>query len=96
MRAQPMVINPGATGGIVALIAEALTSQSRQPGRQARPVEANAESRAPRRGLLDRVNDWFWRQEQRDIEAYLGKAHDICDLEARIRSLERGAPFPYY
>jgi len=38
---------------------------------------------------LDRVGNWFWRQAQRQREAYLAQAKDIFDLEERMRCLER-------
>ena len=44
----------------------------------------------PRRRLLDRLDDWFWKHEQREREAYLAASTDIYDLEARMRNLERG------
>ncbi len=51
---------------------------------------------ARRRGILERIDHWFWVQQQRDLEAYLAKARDVYDLEARIRALERKFPNPYY
>ena len=48
---------------------------------------------APKRGLLDRIDHWFWRLEQRAIEARLADATDIYDLEVRIREIERGRPW---
>ena len=54
-------------------------------------------SAAPaRRSWLARIDDWLWKQEQRDIEAYLAQSKDVYDLEARIRELERGVPSRYY
>ncbi|HEV2978888.1 MAG TPA: DUF3563 family protein [Casimicrobiaceae bacterium] len=40
-------------------------------------------------GVFDRLDHWFWRQAQRDREAYLAGARDIYELEERIRRLER-------
>jgi hypothetical protein len=40
-------------------------------------------------GWFDRLDGWFWRQAQRDQEAYLAGSRDIYDLEERIRRLER-------
>ena len=54
-------------------------------------AEANPEE--PKRGLLDRLDDWFWTLEQRALEARLAQATDIYDLEVRIREIERGAPW---
>jgi hypothetical protein len=50
-----------------------------------RPRAANT----PAGGLLARLDAWFWRQAQRDREAYLARASDIFELEHRIRRLER-------
>ena len=49
-----------------------------------------------RRGLLERLDHWFWRREQREVEAHLAKSTDIYDLEARIRDLERGVLYRFY
>ena len=49
----------------------------------------------PRRGLLERLDAWFWRRDQRALEAYLATSKDIYDLEAKIRDLERGALYRY-
>jgi hypothetical protein len=46
-----------------------------------------------KRGLLDRLDDWFWNLEQRALEARLAEATDIYDLELRIREIERGTPW---
>ena len=43
----------------------------------------------PSRGLFDRLDQWLWRQAQREREAYLSGARDIYELEERIRRLER-------
>ena len=49
---------------------------------------------APRTSKLDgRLNDWFYRQQVKQREAYLAQSTDIFDLERRIRHLERR---PYY
>ena len=47
---------------------------------------------APRKiGLLERLDRWFWAQQQRDMEAYLAQSVDVHDLEQRMRNLERSA-----
>jgi len=48
-----------------------------------------AEIRPRKRGWLERLDRWFWAQQQRDIEAYLARSEDIHDLEQRMRNLER-------
>lgn len=60
------------------------------------PAKADAEARPARRTLLDRLDHWFWKHEQREVEAHLAKSKDVYDLEARIRDLERGVICRYY
>lgn len=61
-----------------------------------RTADARAIDREPQRGWLDRLDHWFWKREQRAVEAYLATASDIYDLEVKIRELERGArPWGY-
>jgi len=48
------------------------------------------------RSWLERLDQWFWDRQQRDIEAYLAGSADIYDLEARQRALERNVPHPFY
>jgi len=52
-------------------------------------TQEKAQAKAPSAGLLDRLDHWFWQQEQRQREAYLAQASDIYDLERRMRQLER-------
>lgn len=49
-----------------------------------------------RQGLLDRLDRWFWRQQQKEQEAYLADARDVFDLERRIEAIDRGKVHPYY
>jgi hypothetical protein len=43
---------------------------------------------APTLSIWDRLDRWFWRQEQRRLEAYLGTSTDLVELEQRMRALE--------
>lgn len=58
-----------------------------------------ARPQRPRNGrscrLLDRLDHWFWREAQREREAYLGGAGDIYEVERRMRKLER-SPASWY
>jgi hypothetical protein len=45
--------------------------------------------RSPRRSWLDRLDNWFWKQEMKRREAYLAQSSDIFDLEQRMRSLDQ-------
>lgn len=47
------------------------------------------EASAPTLSWLDRLDRWFWRQEQLRRERYLAAASDLVELEQRMRSLER-------
>ncbi len=86
--------------GIFALMAKALTLAPPQaeprerPGSDTDPAPIDAPTR--RRGLLERLDHWFWRQQQRGVEAYLAQSADVFDLEARMRALQRNVPYPYY
>jgi hypothetical protein len=52
--------------------------------------QVSTQSAPPRRrGLLDRLDQWQRTQRQRALERYLAKATDLCDLEARLRALDR-------
>ncbi len=44
----------------------------------------------PRRGFLDWLDTWFWKQEVKSREAFLAKSTDIVELEQRMRWLEHG------
>lgn len=71
------------------------TPLTRQTPLARQPARTVAEA-APRTRFLDRLDAWFWRQAQREQEAYLAKSRDVFDLERRIRALERGEITPYY
>jgi hypothetical protein len=63
----------------------------------ARP-RGGAHKRVPRTpgGLLARIDAWFWRQRQREMEADLAQSQDVFELERRIRDLERDIGSRYY
>ena len=56
----------------------------------AAPASACTSTVSKRRGWLDRLDTWFWKQEMKSREAFLAKSTDIFDLEQRMRRLERG------
>ena len=90
--------DPGGLG-IFPLIARALMfppPQTETFERQDAAADRAAKAPERRRGWLERLDRWFWRQQQRDVEAYLAKSSDVYDLEARIRALERNVVHPYY
>jgi len=86
--------------GIFSLLAKALTFPARQAkafeDRGAVAAAASATTPVRRRGFLERLDRWLWAQQQRDLEAYLAKATDVYDLEARIHTIERNKSIPYY
>jgi hypothetical protein len=47
----------------------------------AAPTAAPAEPTTPRPTFAERLDRWFWRQQRRDVEAYLARSHDAVDLE---------------
>jgi len=86
---------------VVDLFSLMANAMSTQPlfGDSARVNERDARAHPPardphslRRGLLDRLDHWFWKLEQRALEEQLSASTDIYDLEVRIREIERGAP----
>ena len=56
----------------------------------------DAAATAPHGNWLDRLDHWFWQRRQHALEAYLAQSHDVFELEARIRGIERRSPHPYY
>lgn len=74
--------------GIFNLLAEGLAFPTRQSHQSPRVDVAPAQ--APRRSLVDRIDDWFWRRHQRSVEMRLAQAVDIFELERMIRALDRG------
>jgi len=100
MRSNELAPNKLEGLGLFALLAKAVALPPRNAetasSGAARASGGRSDTPARRRGLFERLDDWFWRQQQRAVEAYLAKATDVYDLEARIRALERNAPHPYY
>ena len=39
-------------------------------------------------GLIARIDAWFERRQQREIEQYLATSHDPYELETRMRALD--------
>lgn len=81
--------------GIFNLMANALAVLPWERERHQRD-DAAAPARLPRRGLLDRLDDWFWRHKQRALDGHLSRAKDVYELEARIRNLEHSRFSRYY
>ena len=100
MQTQQLSMTDPAGLGLFPLLARALTIPARQADAFERreEVAASASQSTPvrRRGFLERLDRWFWVQQQRDLEAYLSRATDVYDLEARIHAIERNKSIPYY
>lgn len=97
----------GALSQGTTLLAEALTLHARFPLRNEVPASAapppsraaaTPSKSAPRerKGWLNRLDAWFWRQRQSAREAYLAQARDVFEVERRIRDLERNIGSRYY
>ena len=56
-------------------------------------AKANAGRSAKGPNWIERLDNWFYRQQLNAREDYLAQSTDIFDLEQRIRYLERR---PYY
>ena len=82
--------------GIFALLAHALAMQSPGVSMSLRQPVREGAAPVPKRGLLDRLDHWFWKRDQRAMEAHLAQAKDVYELEVRIRDLERRVPHPYF
>jgi hypothetical protein len=62
--------------------------------RRGRP--APAVQQEPKLTLLERIDAWFWRQSQKDRDAYLARSTDVHDLERRMAALDRATASRYY
>jgi len=100
MRTHQHSLNNPAELGIFPLLAKALMFVAPRFDAAERPSAAPARSAAVtperRRGWFERLDRWFWLQQQRDLEAYLSRSTDVYDLEARIHAIERNRSIPYY
>ena len=100
-RAAELYFNSSLIGHLSALLAENLAGpRNRRPAPRdpvrAKPTAGVTKALQWPRKLLDRLDAWFWRQEQKDREAYLAESRDIFELERRIELLDREGIARYY
>ena len=100
-RAAELYFNDSLIGHLSAFLAQnRLTERNRRPvprpPLRAKPRDGVTKAPQAPRKLLDRLDAWFWRQEQRRREAYLGRSRDLFDLERRMEAIDRGAFTRYY
>ena len=93
MRVTNFLSNDTGLAGALGKLAQALAFP---PPRGGAACAETANPSAPRPGILERLDNWFWRQEMREREAYLAGAKDIFELEERMRRLERSTGGRYY
>jgi hypothetical protein len=99
-RAAELYFNHSLIGHLSALLAKNLgggRSRRSSPRAPAGPKPKASVVTAPRspRKLLDRLDAWLWRQEQKRRETYLAGATDIFELERRMRAYDRAIPRYY-
>jgi hypothetical protein len=100
-RAAELYFNSSLIGHLSALLAENLAgSRNRRPAPRdpvrAKPTAGVTKALQRPRKLLDRLDAWFWRQEQKRREAYLAGSRDLFELERRMEAIDRSAFARYY
>ena len=83
-------------GALITLMAQAFSTIPGGNSAPRHPLAYGERPNPPRRGLLERLENWFWRQRQRARDEYLAQSKDIFELEARMRDLERPYGARYY
>ncbi len=87
MRTQDQPLYDNSLIGVMARLTHAMLFDANQRAEQS---SERTDVSGDRRGWLDRLDTWFWKQEMKDREAFLAKSIDVFDLEQRMRCLERG------
>jgi hypothetical protein len=88
--AAELYFNNSFVGDVASFVGAALARFGRTTARRPAP-RTSARPERQRRGLLDRLDAWFWRQQQKAQEDYLAGARDVYELERRIDALDRGS-----
>jgi hypothetical protein len=100
--AAELYFNNSILGYVATLLAESLARARQRPQARRTPPAGRAkrsdaaEGGSKRRGWVERLDAWLWRQEQKQREAYLARSSDVFDLERRIAAIERGTISRYY
>jgi Protein of unknown function (DUF3563) len=93
MRAQsPNVTDPGFIALCIQLAQATFAKDMPALSGPKVPVKRPSAISEPRRFLAS-IDNWFYRRQLQEREAYLAQSTDIFDLERRIRHLDRR---PYY
>jgi hypothetical protein len=90
--------NASLFGQLYTLMADSLGAAARpSAARSPRAAKAlPAPVAAPRTSLLDRLDRWYWRREQKARDAFLAESADVFELERRIVAIERSGISRYY
>lgn len=94
--AAELYFNNSFVGDVATFVSAALGKLGADRSTRASARRAARPARAPRQSLLDRLDRWFWRQQQKAQEDYLAGASDVFDLERRIDAIDRGTMTRYY
>jgi hypothetical protein len=89
-RAAELYFNNSFVGDVATFIT-VIASKVRERRRAAAKRRAKATRAAGKRGVLERLDAWFSRQDQQAREHYLAGARDVFDLERRIDAIDRGS-----
>lgn len=77
-------------------IADAFKLDPQPTFRVAPGKSATTQSPRGKPSLLERLDAWFWRQEQKDLHDWLAQSGDLFELERRIRDRGRGVGMRYW
>jgi hypothetical protein len=96
MRPGPIVLQQLDNHGVIALIAQALSSRGALPKAERSRRDSPSKIGEAKRSLFDRIDGWVSRKHRDYIEATLATASDVYELERRIRDIESGTLYRNY
>ncbi len=88
MSVRLMRVGGGGGVSLFDLVAEGLSFRSPKPD-AFQTIEPKLAPKI-RRSLSDRIDDWFWNQHRKAVEARLAQAKDLIELERLTKALDRG------